>query len=116
MKSKYQVILEIFYDKKSRNLIGQNNFGAKTQELDYQTSWNDWIKKYYANENAKIQYHSSTQSSNIADWTLGIPFDMPNCAWSQLYKWTELNRCTKVCLATCKKQIHQNIYYCFNLN
>ena len=41
MKSKYQVILEIFYDKKSGNLIGQNNFGAKTQELDYQTSLND---------------------------------------------------------------------------
>ena len=59
-------------------------------------SFSGWLSIY------RNQHHSPIQSWHIADALLGIFFDITRCAWPYPYEWAVSNKCTCVCLITCK--------------
>ena len=84
MKWKDPVIMEIFNVKESNNLIGRENFGARTQKLECWSAWNNWINLPFLwkpTHMQKNQHYSSIQFWHIADLILHITFGMSRCAW-----------------------------------
>ena len=67
MNSKDQAILEIFYGKKSSNVIGWENFSLKILLL-FHKKWPNQIAAFTdAYTHAKSQHHSSIQAWRIAE-------------------------------------------------
>ena len=81
-KSKDQTILEIFYVKKSSNMIGRENFGTITQEPDGSTTWNHWTDLLFLRY-LPIWINSASRLNSVVTY---CRFYIGNRTWPKLYE------------------------------